>query len=544
MYRIHQLKLPIDHNPEQLYKKAAQILGIKRDGIINLSIFKRSIDARDKSDLHYVYAVDVECRQRPTKKFKPNEVSITEPFKYSLPKQGDKELIHRPVIIGFGPAGLFAAYVLALAGMKPLVFERGKSAEERTEDIKIFLKNGKLNPESNVLFGEGGAGTFSDGKLNTLIKDKDGKGRFVLETFVKFGADPEILYDSKPHIGTDRLLVILKNIREEIIKLGGEIRFNSRFCGFDYSDDNSLGKTLKSLKIDSSRATTSVPAEACILATGHSARDVFEILKNEGLEMEAKAFAMGVRVIHPQKLISENQYGEMADKLPAAAYKLTGSLKNGRSIYSFCMCPGGYVINSSSEENGLLVNGMSYSGRDGKYANSAIIVNVTPDDYKNEGFGEDPLSGVKFQRKYESLAYKEGQGKIPVEYFGNFKTDNANIESITDIDELPVMIKGKIRFSDLHKCLPGFISESLTEGLELFDKKIPGFAADDVLLCGIESRTSSPVRIKRDENYNSLISGLMPCGEGAGYAGGIMSAALDGIRLAEKIISTYKKPND
>lgn len=529
MYRIHQLKLPINHSGDDIIKKIASYLEVSESRIQSFSIFKRSIDARKKTDIHYVYAVDVELVGKPVKKFKTNEVSIVEPYEYKLPKTDDNACLldSRPVVVGMGPAGLFCAYLLALAGLKPLCFERGQAVDDRIKNVEKFFSEGELNPESNIAFGEGGAGTFSDGKLNTLIKDKDGKGRFVLNTFVKFGADEAIMYDSKPHIGTDKLINIVKALREEIISLGGDVIFSSKLQDIYYSNGN-----LHSLKINDE----TVKADVCVLATGHSARDTFEMLENKNLKMEPKPFAMGVRVMHKQSLINSNQYGNYANRLPAASYKLTHTCKNGRGVYSFCMCPGGYVVNASNEPGHTVVNGMSYSGRDSENANSAIICTVTPEDFINEGFGNSPLSGVRFQQKYEKAAFTEGEGAIPIQTLKEF---NLNISG-DKAGEIKPIVKGLIKFANVRNCLPDYVSESISEAMEAFDKKIPGFAANDTLVCGIETRTSSPVKILRDEKFQSDIKGLFPCGEGAGYAGGIMSAAIDGMKVAEYIIKNYK----
>lgn len=527
MYRIHQLKLPITGADINITTAAAKYLGIPESKVISCNVFKRSIDARDKSKLLYVYALDVEINGKPQKSFKPNEVSKITPYNYKTPKIGSGELKTRPIVIGFGPAGIFCAYLLAQAGFKPIVLERGQAVDDRIKSVNQFFENGKLNTNSNVCFGEGGAGTFSDGKLNTLIKDKDGKGRYVLETFVKCGANPEILYDAKPHIGTDKLIEVVKNLREEIISLGGEIHFNTFAKDFVFSD-NKITHVITD--------TNSIPTDICILATGHSARDTFETLYDKGVSLEPKPFAMGVRVMHKQKMINESQYGKYADLLPAASYKLTHTCENGRGVYSFCMCPGGYVVNASSEEGHTVINGMSYSDRAGENANSAIICNVTPDDFKNDGCGVFPLSGVEFQRKYEKLTYDKANGKMIIQKLTDF---NNNIPSKA-CGEIKPEVKGEYIYGNVRECLPSFVADSIEEAMSAFDKKIKGFGNDDTLMLGIETRTSSPVRIVRDNSLNSIsYMGLYPCGEGAGYAGGIMSAALDGIKVAEKIISTY-----
>lgn len=527
MYRIHQLKLPITEAENNLTIAAAKYLGVSPEKIKSCSIFKRSIDARDKTKLFYVYALDVEIDGKPGKSLKPNELSKITPFRYKMPEIGRESLKSRPVVVGFGPAGMFCAYLLAKAGFKPIVLERGQAVDERVKAVNDFFETGKLNINSNVCFGEGGAGTFSDGKLNTLIKDKDGKGRHVLETFVKHGANPEILYDAKPHIGTDKLIEIVKNLRNEIIALGGEVRFNSCAKDFLFSENKLSTVITESDTIDT---------ELCILATGHSARDTFETLYNKSIHMEPKPFAMGVRVMHKQKMIDENQYGAYADKLPAASYKLTHTCDNGRGVYSFCMCPGGYVVNASSETGCTVINGMSYSDRAGENANAAIICNVTPEDFKAEGFGEHPLSGVEFQRKYEKMAYEKGSGKIIIQQLGDYN-NNKPSECCGSIKP---EVKGEYVYGNVRECLPEYVADSISEAMSAFDRKIKGFGNNETLMLGIETRTSSPVRIVRDESLNcSGFDGLYPCGEGAGYAGGIMSATLDGIKVAEKIISTY-----
>lgn len=439
-------------------------------------------------------------------------------------------LSHRPVIIGAGPAGLFCAYFLAMHGYQPVLLERGKDVDAREQDVEHFWATGELNPESNVQFGEGGAGTFSDGKLNTLVKDKDGKGRKVLEVFVECGAQEAILYENKPHIGTDVLKKVVRTMREKIISMGGEVRFQSQVT--DICTENGR---LKGVEINHGEI---LPCEAAVLAIGHSARNTFQMLYDREVPMEAKAFAVGLRVQHPQKLIDENQYGTAENPLlPAASYKLTAQTSYGRGVYSFCMCPGGYVVNASSEPGRLAVNGMSYSGRDGENANSAVIVSVTPEDFGSE----HPLAGIEFQRKLEEKAYVVGGGKVPVQTYGEFKqkvcgeTENGHMKT-----PIAPCIKGQYAFSDLSSILPKECNLAFVEGMEQFGRILPGFNQPWALLAGVESRTSSPVRISRDDTGQSTVKGLYPCGEGAGYAGGITSAAMDGISIAEKIARMYQ----
>lgn len=540
MLRINQLKLPIDHTGEELQQKVMKLLRISK--VPEIIIVRRSIDARKKPELFFNYIIDIRLKNEKEvyKHCDKKQVVIQEERDYQFPVTGYQGE-ERPVIIGSGPAGLFCGYMLAEAGFKPILLERGKPVEERTKDAEEFWSTGSLNPESNVQFGEGGAGTFSDGKLNTLVKDKYGRNKKVLSIFVKEGAPDEILYDHKPHIGTDVLSGVVKNMRNHIISLGGEVRFEAKVTGFEVQDGSVRGLIVNGQE--------RLSAGYVVLAIGHSARDTFQVLYDTGISMEAKPFAVGFRVEHPQELINLSQYGQKAVKaLGNAPYKVTAASKSGRGVYSFCMCPGGYVVNASSEKGRLAVNGMSYSGRSGKNANSAIIVAVTPEDY---GSGH-PLAGIAFQRKIEEKAFQVGNGGIPVEKYGDFKdavqgkkTGNFpepddskalrdKVKETVPGDFAPA-IKGQWCYAKVHEILPRELNQAFVEGMEHFGRVISGYDHENVLVDGVESRTSSPVRIYRDEELQSSVKGIYPCGEGAGYAGGITSAAMDGIKVAEEI---------
>ena len=485
-------------------------------------IRKRSLDARKKPELYYVYSIDVEIKneERVLKSMK-GKVQKVSSRPYSVPEHGIERLSDRPVIIGSGPAGLFCAYLLAREGYRPLIIERGAPVRERRKDVEKFWETGVLDPSSNVQFGEGGAGTFSDGKLNTLVKDPAGRNRFVLETFVKFGAPEDILWEQKPHIGTDILIDVVETMRREIEKMGGEFRFHSQVTDLIPEE--------KVLIINDEEK---IRAGAAVLAIGHSARDTFYMLCERGFDMEAKAFAVGVRVEHPQRLIDENMYGrDNRGNLPAASYKLTEKLDNGRGVYTFCMCPGGYVVNASSEPGCLAVNGMSYHGRAGENANSAVIVTVTPQDYGTD----HPLSGVEFQRELERRAWEEGSGCVPVQRFEDFCANKKTVE----LGCIKPNIKGHYRLGNVRNIFPEELSLSIQGGIGAMDHKIRGCADKDVLLSGVESRTSSPVRINRDDSFRSNIPWVYPCGEGAGYAGGITSAAMDGVKVAEALVRKF-----
>lgn len=528
MIRINQLKLPINHTAEEMEKKLCKILHIKKNDIEKISISKKSLDARKKPDLMFVYTVDVLLKNesRLNKRLFGTNILKYQPERYEFNDFGNEPMRHSPIVIGMGPAGLFAAYMLAKNGYRPIVLERGKAVEERKKDVDRYWETGVLDITSNVQFGEGGAGTFSDGKLNTVVKDKGGKNHYVLETFCKFGADEEILYSNKPHIGTDVLIDVVKNMRNEIIRLGGDVRFESEVTGIEIKNNR-----IRSVLVNDEY---SIESDAVVMAIGHSARNTFEWLYKSGVKMEAKNFAVGVRIQHPQEMIDKQMYGfshKESDVLTASPYKLTGHADNGRSVFSFCMCPGGYVVDASSEKGRIAVNGMSYSRRDGENANSAIIVSVTGKDY----IGEDALSGMRFQRELEERAYKEGNGAIPVQLFGDYK-DNKKSESFGEV--LPC-IKGKYNFGNINNIFPAEINEALIQCITEFEKSISGYGRYDAILAGVESRTSSPVRINRNEAFESNIAGLYPCGEGAGYAGGITSAAMDGIRIFEAIAGKY-----
>lgn len=538
MIKINQLKLPVGHSQKDLEDKIRKTLRIPSKETFHYEVMRRSLDARKKPSLFYVYCIYVTIRQENSivKKLHQPSVSLVTETGYRFSEMGQERLNRRPVIVGAGPCGLFAAWQLTLAGYAPLILERGKQVEDRSADVERFWKTGILQPDSNVQFGEGGAGTFSDGKLNTVVKDPSGRNRYVLETFVKFGAPSDILYDAKPHIGTDILAKVIKNMRDYLIKHGAEFRFQT--CLKDIQiKENALHALV-------TEDDTVIPADVAILALGHSARDTFMMLHRHQLPMEAKNFAVGFRVEHPQQMIDDAMYGNgkrNALRLPAAPYKVTSNFPNGRGVYSFCMCPGGYVVNASSEEHRLAVNGMSYSDRGGSNANSAIIVSVTPEDFKADAIRhgvledadgkEDVLSGVRFQERLEERAWKLGNGKIPQQLFGDYCKNRPSVsygafESTT---------KGDSALCNLRGLLPEELEESFIEGMHHFSRAIPEFDREDAILSGVESRTSSPVRIVRDESFQSNIRGIYPCGEGAGYAGGIMSAAMDGLKVAEAI---------
>ncbi len=566
MIRINQIKISHDgkeHNTDEIKhavnKRICKILRIDSGNIDSIEIIRHSIDARKKPEIYHVYMVDVKLKgvdeAKVVKKCKDKNVSVIDEHRYDFLEQvsfrakkmtqkgGEKA--GKIVIIGAGPAGLFCGYMLAMNGYKPLILERGADVDERTRKVEEFWKTGVLDTSTNVQFGEGGAGTFSDGKLNTMVKDKDGRGREALRIFVENGANEDIMYDAKPHIGTDILRDVVKNMREKIISKGGQVRFNCQVTDILLNENRKVKAVI-------CNGNEEIECDSAVLAIGHSARDTFYMLKENSVDMAPKPFAVGFRVEHPQGLINLSQYGiENPKGLSAAPYKLTATTDSGRGVYSFCMCPGGFVVNASSELGMLAVNGMSYSKRDGKNANSAIIITVDPKDFGSD----DILSGVEFQIRLEKKAFELGNGKIPVEYYGDFRkairkydggegvsyrdkenyAESPAFKLIESKENTPNMC-GEYVFANVHEILPDDLNEAFVEGMEKFGRTIHGYNCDGALVSGVESRTSSPVRINRDEFCESVnIKGLYPCGEGAGYAGGIMSAAMDGMKVAEFI---------
>ncbi|MCR5812506.1 MAG: NAD(P)/FAD-dependent oxidoreductase [Lachnospiraceae bacterium] len=556
MIRISQLKLPCGHSRGDLEGRVRKTLRLGGGEPLRIEIRKHSIDARKKPQLFDIYTVDADlgiglsAEKKRIAKLRSKDISVVQPSEYSFPEAGSEKMEKRPVVIGAGPAGLFCALMLAEHGYRPILLERGRSIEHRSSDIEKYWETGVLDPSSNIQFGEGGAGTFSDGKLNTQINDKTGRSAEVLRIFVSAGAPEDILYEGKPHIGTDKLRTVIPAIRERIIAAGGEVRFEAQVTDLKIHE----GAVRAVILQDGGLLET----DTVVLAPGHSARDTIRALYERGIPMQQKDFAVGLRVSHPQRLIDRSQYGVCEKEemerlgLSAASYKLTARASSGRGVYSFCMCPGGYIVDASSEAGRIAVNGMSEHARNSGRANSAIVCTVGAEEFG----GSHPLQGMLFQQKLEEKAFRLGHGSVPVQRYHKLRekflqteksgegTDRAPSDGAADeyLKTQDLCIRGKWREADLSDLLPRDLTRDFIEGMEYFDRKIEGFAGHEAFCAGLETRTSSPVRIPRGEDLQAEIRGLYPCGEGAGYAGGIMSAAMDGIRVAEAIRKRFCVP--
>jgi len=530
LLKIEGLKQRPGRGPRDLVREAARLLRVGENDIKSIYVLRRSVDAREDVELVYTVAVDAADEEKVLRRIHNKKVFRYVPAPaYALPGPvAPPEL--SPVVVGAGPAGLFAALVLAKAGAKPILLERGRTVEQRQADVERFWQTGELDVRSNVQFGEGGAGAFSDGKLNTGTKDP--RHRFILEELVSCGAPEDILIDAKPHVGTDMLHISLKNLRKELLSLGTDIRFESRLTGLRTENGSLAGIT-----VEGPECVYALPCRQLVLAVGHSARDTFEMLHAAKVPMEAKPFAVGVRIEHLQADMDAVQYKKYAGHpgLPVSTYKLSCHLPDGRAAYSFCVCPGGEVVAAASEENRVVTNGMSRFARDGKNINGGFLVNVTPEDFGGDG----PLAGVEFQQKLEDAAFRLGGGgyRAPAQRIEDFLENRPS----TGPGSVTPTYRPGVKWTNLRECLPDFVCDTLAQALPVLDQKLRGYAAPDAVLTAVESRSSSPVRIPRDESGQSALRGLYPCGEGAGYAGGILSAAEDGMRCAEKIIQTLQQ---
>ena len=533
MIRVTSLRLPLEHTEADLRLAIAERLGIAESDITAHAVVKRSQDSRRRNAIKRVYIVDCETPREDevlARLAEDPQVRTTPDTTYNLVAHAPESLEQRPVVIGMGPCGLFAALTLAQMGFRPILLERGKAVRERTVDTFAFWREGKLDPESNVQFGEGGAGTFSDGKLYSQVKDPEHRGRYVLTELVEAGAPEEILIDARPHIGTFKLVTVVENMRAKILSLGGEIRFGTRVDDFEIEDGR-----LRGLKLNDD---SSLACDHVVLAVGHSARDTFARLAERGVQVDAKPFSIGIRIEHPQELIDRRRFGRNAGHpaLGAAEYKLVHHASNGRSVYSFCMCPGGTVVAAASEEGCVVTNGMSQFDRSERNANSGIVVGIEPDDYDG-----GPLGGIDFQRRWERAAFEAGGGtyEAPAQRVGDFLADRPS----TEIGNVVPSYSPGVRPGDLATLLPDYVVEAIREALPVFDKQIRGYAMPDALMTGVETRTSSPIRITRGADLQSLgTRGLYPAGEGAGYAGGILSSGIDGIRVAEALALDLTQP--
>lgn len=528
MIRIRDISLPLHHDVHQLPYMAAQLLHISTSEVADLKVVRRSIDARKKEDIRFIYTIDVALKtneRRVLRQCRSKKIAAVQPYYYHIPKRLPPPAL-RPIVVGFGPAGMFAALVLAKAGFRPIVIERGEDAETRRKKVAEFWREGKLDPHCNVQFGEGGAGTFSDGKLNTGIDDP--RIRWVLEQFVRAGAPEDICYDAKPHVGTDILCTVVQNVRAEILRLGGEVRFGTQLVGLHYEQQ------MTSITVRHAGQEEVMPCSDVILAIGHSARDTFELLCAHGLSLVPKPFSMGVRIEHKQALVDAAQYGASAGNpaLPAANYKLSVHLPDGSSAYTFCMCPGGYVVAAASEEGGVVTNGMSNHARDGENANSALLVTLHPEDFPDSS----ALGGMYWQRELERKAFVAGGSNYcaPCQTVGDFLAHRPS----TALGSVTPTYQPGVTLCDLHDVLPEKICTTLEQAIIALGKQLHGFDAPDAVLTAVESRSSSPVRIVRGEDCQA-VAGLYPCGEGAGYAGGIVSAAVDGMLCAEALLRRH-----